>query len=86
MGSSYEDVKKSFLEDWDSTQGATPDTTRAKHPTASAKTRTGAEMIAHHRFRLGTDNNTAEIDSSGLAEEIDNALAARSALAPLGEE
>lgn len=52
----------------------------ASAPAVSAKkARTGAEMIAHHRFRLDADNNTAEVDSSGLAEEIDNALAALSA-------
>lgn len=40
--------------------------------------RTGAEMIAHHRFRLADDGNCAEIDSGGLAEEIDAALASLS--------
>lgn len=38
--------------------------------------KTGAEMIAHHRFALHEDGNTAEIDSAGLAEAIDNALSA----------
>jgi hypothetical protein len=49
---------------------------------ADEKARTGADMIARHRFRLDADDNTAEIDSSGLAEEIDNALAV---LRPEGE-
>lgn len=48
--------------------------------------RTGAEMIAHHRFRLADDGNCAEIDSGGLAEEIDAALASLSpAATPVSE-
>lgn len=43
---------------------------------AGGVVRSGADMIRHHRFTLHEDGNTAEIDSSGLAEEIDAALAA----------
>jgi hypothetical protein len=43
-------------------------------------------MIAHHRFRLADDGNCAEIDSGGLAEEIDAALASISpAATPVSE-
>lgn len=49
----------------------------------SAGVRTGAEMIARHRFRLAEDGNCAEIDSNGLAEEIDAALA-KPASSPAG--
>lgn len=42
---------------------------------ALVERRSGIEMIARHRFRLDADNNCAEIDSHGLAEEIDTALA-----------
>jgi hypothetical protein len=43
------------------------------------KPRSGMDMIFHHRFRLAEDGNCAEIDSSGLAEEIDAALTAAEA-------
>lgn len=36
--------------------------------------RTGHDIIRRHRFDLREDGNTAEIDSNGLAEEIDEAL------------
>lgn len=43
-------------------------------------------MIAHHRFRLADDGNCAEVDSGGLAEEIDSALASlASDASPRGE-
>ncbi len=49
-------------------------------------TRTGMDMISRHRFRLADDGNCAEIDSSGLAEEIDTALTAAEARIKMLEE
>lgn len=41
--------------------------------------RTGHDMIRRHRFQLAVDGNCAEIDSRGLAEEIDLRIAALTA-------
>jgi hypothetical protein len=48
--------------------------------------RTGADMIARHRFRLADDGNCAEIDSFGLAEEIDAVVASLSPAPTSGSE